>query len=136
MLRDTQGTCPVGNGVKVAHRRPVLDPANLRLGKPKPVAEHFLRDAVLAKARDVERMLPVRTCYPAHVLGCKSVTELVGVPEVGRQLRRYCTLLDDLSLAGAASRARAVVGEALAALTVPVGGGTHRDSACLLSSLR
>ena len=73
--RDTQDTCPVSQRVEIADRRPVLDAADLRLSESEPGTEKFLRNAIAAVFRDVERVPAVCPGDMAHVLGIKGVTE-------------------------------------------------------------
>lgn len=112
--------------VEIADRRPVLDAADLRLSKSEPGTEKFLRNAIAAIFRDVERVPAVCPRDMAHVLSIKGVTEGRSLPEAGRYCGWFSALLHRPPLTGAALRARVVARQSLAALAVARGASTHQ----------
>ena len=128
--RDAQDACPVSQRVEIADRRPVLDTADLRLSESEPGTEKFLRNAIAAIFRDVERVSAVRPRDMAHVLSIKGVTKGRCLPEAVRYCGRFGALLQRPPLTGAALRARVVARQPLAALAVARGASTHQGSAC------
>jgi hypothetical protein len=73
-------------GIQVADRCAALNPSDLGLPQPYPLAEQGLGDAAGAVDRVVVGVHAVDTSDPADVLGGEGIPELLGLPECGRHL--------------------------------------------------
>ena len=81
MTWDLQDARPVSEGVEITDRRAVLDPADLRLGEPKPGAKQFLGHTAAPVARREFAMPTIRAGNPADVLSGERVPERWSTPE-------------------------------------------------------
>ncbi|ONH23474.1 hypothetical protein BL253_32855 [Pseudofrankia asymbiotica] len=107
--------------VKVPDRRAAFDSAHLGLGQAEPPTKPFLADGSA-----VVRVHAVRHGHQPDVLSSKGVAELIGVPELVRELRRLVLFQTAAAQAASTTGAGVVACQtASAGVAVPAGCGVH-----------